>query len=204
MPHRTVTLQGMHLYGEIRADRPLLAAALEVEAAHVRELGLPVLITGVGATAAAVAVSVALTQNRPSELISIGTAGSLRPDAMGTVVVHEVFKHDIDNVALASLVGFEPAPVLSLAPTYPGRPAVLATGDVFITDPTMRTRLAERADVVDMEGYAVASAARAVGVPLTLVKQVSDSADGTAARTWQQTMDACARALADWVRSVVR
>jgi adenosylhomocysteine nucleosidase len=94
--------------------------------------------------------------------------------------------------------------VLGLAPTYAGRSAVLATGDVFISDPVVRGRLAQRADVVDMEGYAVASAARAVGVPVTLVKQVSDSADGTAARTWQETMDACARALADWVCSAVR
>lgn len=203
MPHRTVTLQGMHLYGEIRADRPLLAAALEVEAAHMRDLGLPVLITGVGGTAAAVAVSVALARQRPREVISLGTAGSLRPDATGTVIIHEVFKHDIDNVALAELVGFEPAPLLGLSPTYEGRSAVLATGDVFITDPIVRSRLGERADVVDMEGYAVATAARAVGVPVTLVKQVSDSADDTAARSWQQTMDACARALADWVRSAV-
>jgi len=204
MPHRTVTLQGMHLYGEIRADRPRIAAALDIEAARVHELGLPVLITGVGATAAAVAVAVALERHRPSDLISIGTAGGLRPDAAGTVIIGEVFKHDVDNAALAALVGFEPAPALSLDPSYPGRIGVLATGDAFISDPATRTRLAERADVVDMEGYAVATAARAVGVPVTLVKQVSDSADGRAARTWQQTMDDCARALAEWVRANIR
>ena len=42
-----------------------------------------------------------------------------------------------------------------------GSEIVLATGDVFVTDPAVRDRLAERAHLVDMEGYAVAYAARA-------------------------------------------
>ena len=34
---------------------------------------------------------------------------------------------------------------------------VLATGDTFVTDEATRARLATRANLVDMEGYAVAS-----------------------------------------------
>jgi adenosylhomocysteine nucleosidase len=76
---------------------------------------------------------------------------------------------------------------------------VLATGDVFVSDPAVRDALAERAHLVDMEGYAVARACQAAGVPCDLVKVVSDTASEGAARSWQDQMDAIARQIADAV-----
>ena len=57
---------------------------------------------------------------------------------------------------------------------------MLASGDVFVADPAVRDPLARRADLVDMEGYAVAYACRRFGVPVRLVKHVSDNADEVA------------------------
>ncbi len=57
---------------------------------------------------------------------------------------------------------------------------------------------AERADLVDMEGYAVAYACRRLGVPVRLVKHVSDSADESAL-DWPSLVDASARALGAWL-----
>ena len=37
------------------------------------------------------------------------------------------------------------------------------------------------------------------GVPCRLIKQVSDDAGEGAARTWQESVDDCARVLAGWV-----
>jgi adenosylhomocysteine nucleosidase len=51
-----------------------------------------------------------------------------------------------------------------------------------------------------MEGYAVVSVARAAGVPVRLVKYVSDDAVEGAATTWRESVDACAKILAQWVR----
>ena len=51
-----------------------------------------------------------------------------------------------------------------------------------------------------MEGYAVARAALHAGVPVTLVKQVSDNADSGAGRSWRDTVDDCAERLGAWVR----
>ena len=65
----------------------------------------------------------------------------------------------------------------------------------------VRARLAEMADLVDMEGYAVAAAGAALGVPTRLVKHVSDPADESAGDTWVEGVDACARVLAEWVGS---
>ena len=54
-----------------------------------------------------------------------------------------------------------------------------------------------------MEGYAVARAATAALIPVTLVKQVSDTADDRAGRTWKESVEACAIELGAWVQSVL-
>ena len=77
----------------------------------------------------------------------------------------------------------------------------LTTGDAFIADPAARDRLAEHADLVDMEGYALVRAATAARIPITLVKQVSDEAGDEAATSWIDTVEACSDKLAAWVRS---
>ncbi len=78
---------------------------------------------------------------------------------------------------------------------------ILATGDVFVTDWSVRTRLAQHARLVDMEGYAVAYAAMAFDVPVRLVKHVSDHAD-EGAHDWPAVVDASARALGGWLTTL--
>jgi nucleoside phosphorylase len=75
---------------------------------------------------------------------------------------------------------------------------VLASGDVFVTDPVVRDALAQRADLVDMEGYAVVYACRRFGVPVRVVKHVSDSADASAL-DWPRVVDHSARVLGEWL-----
>ena len=58
----------------------LVVAAIEAEAAHVPQ-GVPLVITGIGKTAAAVAVTRALVEHPDRatlEVVNIGTAGALR------------------------------------------------------------------------------------------------------------------------------
>jgi nucleoside phosphorylase len=75
---------------------------------------------------------------------------------------------------------------------------VLASGDVFVTDPAVRDRLAKTAHLVDMEGYAVAYACHELGVPLRMVKHVSDQADESAL-DWPSVVAISARAVGDWL-----
>ena len=186
----------MRLHRTISSDRPLLVVALEEEAAHLHSGDLPVLVTGVGKVNAAVAVSSILGEHSPSMIVNLGTAGALRDGLAGTYVVGRVIQHDLDDDALFALTGLhfgEPLDVASDGVT-------LATGDLFLTDPVRRERLAQHADLIDMEAYAVARAATVAGVPIMIVKEVSDAADATAGRTWQDTVDVCAERLGAWVR----
>lgn len=78
---------------------------------------------------------------------------------------------------------------------------MLATGDVFVTDPLVRSRLAEVAGLFDMEGYAVAYACRQFDVPVRLMKHVSDNAD-EGGFDWPAMVDASARVLGEWLRGL--
>lgn len=187
----------MLLHGEISLELPLLVVALEEEAAHLHVSSLPILITGVGKVCAASALSAILARQRPSRVINLGTAGSLRDGLTGTHVIGRVIQHDFDDDAMLALTGKNFGPPIDL-----GEGPVLASGDVFVSGGEPRDRLAARAELVDMEGYAVALVAREFGLPVTLVKEVSDAAGDDAGKSWTEAIDSysCAERLGEWVR----
>lgn len=179
--------------------RYLVVAATAAEAAHVPP-DLPLVITGLGKTAAAVATARALAAYDDLSrltVLNIGTAGALRPGLTG---IHEpgvVLNHDLSAEVIRAL-GYDPQERLVVGESE----TVLATGDVFVSDPVVRDALAERAHLVDMEGYAVAYAAREAGVPVRLVKHVSDGAD-EGAMDWPSLVATSAAALGAWLREHV-
>jgi adenosylhomocysteine nucleosidase len=179
----------------VQSDAPLVVVALRSEAMH-----LPpgdVLLTGIGKVAAAAAVSAALARRRPRFVLNVGTAGALHDHLEGVHVIGRVLEHDLDHAFLAGLIG---EPLVGEVVLDDAAPTVLATGDAFISDVTVRQELARRADLVDMEGFAVARACQLAGVPCRMVKVVSDPASGDAARTWQEQADRTARQIAAVVR----
>lgn len=187
----------MELRGVVQPDRPLLVVALPEEADGLGD-ELPVLVTGPGKVHAAVAVSAALTAIRPASVVNLGTAGGLRDGLGGIYDVATVIQHDFDGAAIRRLVGRDYGMPIGLD-TGGAEPVVLATGDRFIADGDVRHTLARHAHLVDMEGYAVASAARAAGVPVRLIKLVSDDAAEGAGRTWAASVREHALTLARWV-----
>ncbi|WP_075692636.1 nucleosidase [Corynebacterium sphenisci] len=188
------------LIGTPRPGGDLIVVAVPAEAAGLAELA-PVLVTGVGRLAAAAALAGHLGRGpRPGRILNAGTAGALRDDpglAPGTVHrIGQVRLHDYPHAVIADLAGADPHPPLRLDPA-PGA-VRLATGDAFVADPATRARLARGADLVDMEGYAVAWIAARAGIPARLVKVVSDTAGGggDAAAAWAAAVPRCAGLLA--------
>jgi adenosylhomocysteine nucleosidase len=98
-----------------------------------------------------------------------------------------------------------PPPLYALVKRYFGEPIVLgngvtlATGDTFVTDSDVRRELATRAQMVDMEGYSVVVAAQRAGVPVRLIKLVSDEANEESVKTWAETVEAHSRTLSQWI-----
>ena len=176
----------------------LVVAATRAEAAHVPD-GVEVVVTGGGKTAAAVATTRALTGRDLDGLtvVNLGTAGALRDGLEGLHEVGTALNHDM-NAEVIRALGYDPRERLTVGASE----VVLASGDVFVTDPQVRAALAARAHLVDMEGYAVAYACEAFGVPVRLIKHVSDNADDSA-MDWPSVVDASARVLAEWLREHV-
>lgn len=187
----------MKLHRTISLDFPLLVVALEEEARHLHVSELPVLVTGVGKVRAASALSAVLARQRPSRIINLGTAGTLREGLEGTHVVGRVVQHDFDNESIFALTGEHFGAPIGLGADGP----VLGSGDVFVDSRTKRAGLiAQGVDLVDMEGYAVAFTARQFGLPVTLVKEISDQAGEGSGRNWREALDACAERLGEWLR----
>ncbi|RNL65789.1 nucleosidase [Nocardioides marmoriginsengisoli] len=174
----------------------LVVAALRSEAAYLPE-GVPVVITGIGKTNAAIETTRALlAYGDTADLIvlNVGTAGALQDGLTGLHRPSSVLNHDLSADAIRAL-GIDPEERVDLRT---GDGTVLASGDVFVSDPAVRARLAQHADLVDMEAYGVALACRRLGVDLELVKHVSDNAD-EGAFDWPSAVDASAQVLGAWV-----
>jgi adenosylhomocysteine nucleosidase len=177
-----------------------VAALPEESAALARQV--EVLHLGVGKVQAATTLAGHLAAHPEVELVvNIGTAGALRPCRIGDVLeVGVVHQHDFDQPGVSAFVGRDvPGGPIEL-PGPDGAHARLATGDRVVVDPDERARLARRADLVDMEGYAVAAVCARFGVPAWLVKAVSDSADAATTTSWPSALEQCSGALADWAR----
>ncbi|MGP9722441.1 nucleosidase [Corynebacterium sp. AOP40-9SA-29] len=192
--------------GRVAPGQPLIVVAVASEAAEMDE-DAPVLITGIGRLNATLALTDCLHRylragGLPSAIVNIGTAGALRPGLTGVRRISRVLLHDFSHDGVARLTGRDEYPPIDLGAQGTDG-LTLATGDVFVEDGATRDRLAQDADLVDMEGYAVAAVAQWFGVPVELAKVVSDSADDTAGDTWHLEMPALARELAAHSRQAI-
>lgn len=179
------------------SGRTLFVAAVDAEAAHVPE-GAPLLITGIGTVPAAIELTAVLAsaEQLPERVINIGTAGALRDDLSGVFEVSHVRKHDFHLEVLSDVSRYLLPEVIELETSGKLPTATLATGDSFISDTPTRTRLAQDSALCDMEGYAIAAVCRKFGVPCTLLKQVSDTANEESYGSWASVLDHAAEELA--------
>jgi adenosylhomocysteine nucleosidase len=179
----------------------LLVVALEEEAQRLHVFDLPLLVTGVGKVRAAAALASVLARQRPSRVINLGTAGGLREGMSGTQVAGRVEQYDFDDEKIFGLTGEHFGAAIDLGVSGP----VLGSGDSFVDSAATRAGLLARGiDLVDMEGYALAFTAQQFGLPVTLVKVISDPADEGAAKTWRESVDDCAQRLGEWLHRELR
>lgn len=176
----------------------LLVAATRAEARHL-PAGARVLVTGIGKVRAATALTRALVDAQRGgdqpirQVINIGTAGALRDQHTGIFFPSTVIEHDISSTELRAM-GY---PLVDRWDLPDGDGTVLASGDTFVADPVRRDALARHADLVDMEGCAVAHVAGEFGIECRMVKIVSDTAD-EGAMDWPSLVDVAARQLGEW------
>lgn len=184
-------------------ERLLVLAAHPLETTHLPE-DIDLVLTGIGMSMAAVRTTEAILTRCPDParraeltVLSIGSAGALKDGFSGVLEPSRIINRDVDEQLLRA-AGIPVHNVIELGGDGP----VLATGDSFVAGGPVREELAARADLVDMEGWAVAVACRHLGVRLRMVKHVSDAAD-EAAIAWAEKVEVSARDLGRWFRDSV-
>jgi len=186
---------------------------------------------GVGKVASVVAVTAALAVE-PRCVISVGSAGALHAGyRVGDVLIADaVLQHDFaaaegDGFRLFGYGADIPSngdPLLVADPelvtaafdaatpttTHLGinlRRGRIATGDWFVADQKVRDAIAARsaADLVEMEGAAIAYAARTHEIPWLVIRSVSDAGDGNADLSFWEYLALASKNAAEIVRAIL-
>ena len=177
----------------------LLVAALDAElVAFPPELpGFDRLVTGPGKLQATYALTRALDARRYDEILVVGTAGAIDAQLDGDVYeIDAAIQHDVTDID--GIVGQH----VSLPPRVElGRDGVtIATGDHFVDDAEAVAVIRPLgAGLVDMETYAYAWVAAQFGVPIRVIKAVSDRAQDDAITDWRTAVTACSAQLREFV-----
>lgn len=164
-------------------SNPLFVFALPSEAANEFD-NHSVLITGIGKVNAAFHLAKHISQNKPSVIVNLGSAGSKRFTRGEVVCCAGFIQRDMDVRGLGfqqyetPLSGQEP--LLQYGLRLQGlQEAICGTGDSF-----EMAHANDDYDVVDMEAYALAFIAMKEQIPFLCLKYISDGADGMAADDW--------------------
>ena len=175
----------------------LFATEKEAEPLRRRKLppGVRIFVSGMGPDAARRTTEEAIRQGA-ERVLNAGVCAALSPEIpRGSVFRIERVANEDDERAID-------------LPVEPGNPlplARLASVERPLFEPARRERLAQRADLVEMEGFAIADVCRRNDVPCILVKGVTDFADESGRndiRTHLSTVsEAVARALLDLLPS---
>ena len=162
---------------------------------------------GVGKVNAALAVA-ALANAGAAGVVMVGVAGAIAPGVgVGdAVVATDLVQHDVDVTAFnnppgyfrAGLAGGSADPDLSDRLVMAARSigavvhrGCIASGDQFIASPEKSEAIADQfgAIAVEMEGAAAAHACRQIGLPLAVLRWISDAADDQAMIDFQEFLD---------------
>lgn len=174
----------------------LVFVALEDELPRAAVAPFEVIYTGVGKVNAALAAAEAFVARRPALAVNYGTAGAVTPGLAGLLDCGAAAQRDMDlrplGLALGVTYGDSDPPVLRW-----GEGPVVGSGDSFAA-----TRPELACDVVDMEAYALAKAARRAGVPFRCLKYVTDAADEGAAADWALNKARGAALFAAWLKAL--
>jgi len=184
--------------GELSA---ILAAR---EIALLVERGLRVCACGFGLVASGLVTARELSRLKPKGVILVGIAGALQPRAgtgqaieFSAVAVHGIGAGSGAGFQSATKMGWEPFPEPELGigevieTGWPDQPAIstslllsVCSASANDADRESKTGMFPDAVAEDMEGYAVAAACRLAGVPVRIVRGISNLAGNRNHSTW--------------------
>lgn len=159
---------------------------------------LLVAISRMGKVAAGAACQALIRELNATEIVNAGACGALQdgdayePGALFSIESAVEGDH--------AVFGKAPEPqVRNVPPAWRLPSARLVTCDTPVFDTERRKHLAAGADLVDMEGAAIARVADLFGTPWTMIKGVSDKAGPTDRDTLKKNLDMVSGKIADFL-----
>jgi len=180
------------------ADAPV--ELFRFAAAGPRPVGL-IVVSGMGKARAAEATEYVIDHCAVTDVLSVGICGALSERRRPGELVRVAAVVDGDGILADEPTEAHPC----TGPEWADLPtAVLASVAEPVFEDQRRAKLAGRADVVDMEGSAVAEVCRRRGVRIGMLKGVSDLADGNGKADIQTNIDSVSAALAAAIAAGLR
>lgn len=156
--------------------------------------GVVICFAGVGKVNAAYSATLMIEKYSPEFIINTGTSGGLGESGIFDIIIADkLVQHDCDTTALGDPPGLAGMPVgkiyfetdkklsdMFFTEIKNAKRGVLASGDVFVADKTRAKEIVHNFNAVacDMESGAVAQVCYLAGVPVVVIRGVSDIAGG--------------------------
>ena len=175
---------------------------------HYANLKLILAKCGVGKVNAARCSQILIDNMQVDALINVGVAGGLTDElSIGSLVVGEkLVQHDFDITAFNHEKGYIPeigvymeadeyllktALTASLKYNIPVFKGVIASGDIFCTDPKMADKIHQKfkALCTEMEGASVAQIAYLSHIPFLIIRSISDTPNNHNEKTYEEFLE---------------
>jgi adenosylhomocysteine nucleosidase len=217
--------QGLH--DHVQVSRTAVRAGREFCLGRLGTREVVLVLSGIGKVAAATTATLLLAEFDVREIVFTGVAGGLAPGVqVGDIVIADaLLQHDMDasplfprhEVPLRGVSRFSSDGALSNALTAAARACLpevrqhrglVVSGDRFVSSAAESSALrAELPDAlaVEMEGAAVAQVCHDFGVPLAVLRTISDRADDDAHVDFSRFIqDVARRYTVEIVRALLR
>lgn len=174
----------------------LFVFALEVEAGTIfKEYNT--LFTGIGKVNATYELTKAIFKKRPDLIVNLGSAGSGYFSKGEVVCCTQFVQRDMDVRGLGYERYETPFSSIPLVLKYGLQMDALPVGICGTGDNFEMGHTENKYNLVDMEGYALASIAIKEKIPFLCLKYISDGADDNAAEDWSVLVHKAAVAFAE-------
>lgn len=200
------------LKSELKDSKMTKIAGLEFHEGKLNGKDVVVVQSGIGKVNAALCTQILADEFNVSAIINTGVAGGLYKDLkVGDVVVsNRAVEHDMDVTAFGDKKGHIPDMTENGEPTYFATDkklaettqkvanevlsenqafiGTIASGDIFVSDKQLKDSLvaAHDAYAAEMEGAAIAHVASVNEIPVTIIRAISDLANGEADVSYEE------------------
>ena len=193
---------------------------------RINEKGVILVEAGIGKVNAARVTQVLIDKFEVCAIINVGVAGTAKDELnMGDIVIGErVVQHDFDITAFGHQKGFisnvgqfiesDKQLLSKMRQTiekfndseFKIKIGVVASGDIFCTDPRMKDKIRNKfdADAIEMEGAAIAQVCKLDNIPFIIIRTISDNPNLNNVITYEEYLSMATKRCANIIEEYLK